>query len=94
MSNNDKVTPKIGSLHYIWHFKMLTPINLGSHFFILGGGGGGGLPKNHMVCRVVSLLLLQQQQDELDDGVSSMHSPYDNEGRWRHREIFTGEWSH
>ena len=43
MSNNDKVTPKIGSLHYIWHFKMLTPINLGSHFvFIWGGGGGGG----------------------------------------------------
>ena len=36
-----------------------------------------------MVCRVVLLLLLQQQQDELDNGVSSMHSPYDNEGRWR-----------
>ena len=37
MSNNDKVTPKIGSLHYIWHFEMLTPINLGSHFSFLGG---------------------------------------------------------
>ena len=24
MSNNNKVTPKIGSLHYIWHFEMLT----------------------------------------------------------------------
>ena len=34
-----------------------------------------------MVHRVVLLLLLQQQQDELDDGVSSMPSPYDNEGR-------------
>ena len=32
MSNNEKVTPKIDSLHYIWHFEMLTPINLGSHF--------------------------------------------------------------
>ena len=37
MSNNDKVTPKIGSLHYIWHFEMLTPINLGSHFFFFLG---------------------------------------------------------
>ena len=37
-----------------------------------------------MVHRVVLLLLLQQQQDGLNDGVSSMHSPYDNEGRWRH----------
>ena len=37
MSNNDKVTPKKGSLHYVWHFKMLTPINLGSHFFIFWG---------------------------------------------------------
>ena len=81
MSNNNKVTPKIGSLHYIWHFEMLTPIILGSHFFIWGGGG---LSKNHMVCQVVLLLLLQQQQDELNDGVSSMHSPYDNEGRQRH----------
>ena len=80
MSNNDKVTPKIGSLHYIWHFEMLTPINLGSHFFIFWGG----LPKNHMVHQVVLLLLLQQQQDELNDGVSSMHSPYDNEGRQQH----------
>ena len=35
MSNSDKVTPKIGSLHYIWHFETLTPINLGFH---LGGG--------------------------------------------------------
>ena len=34
-----------------------------------------------MVRRVVLLLLLQQQQDELDDGVPSMHSPYDDEGR-------------
>ena len=34
-----------------------------------------------MVCQVVLLLLLQQQQDELDDGVSSMRSPYDNKGR-------------
>ena len=74
MSNNDKVTPKIGSLHYIWHFKMLTPINLGSRFSHFWGG----LPKNHMVRRVVLLLLLQQQQNELDNGVSSMHSPYDN----------------
>ena len=80
MSNNNKVTPKLGSWHYIWHFKMLTPINLGSNFFHFLGG----LPKNHMVHRVVLLLLLQQQQDELDDGVSSMHSPYDNEGRWWH----------
>ena len=24
MSNNNKVTPIIGSLHYIWHFEMLT----------------------------------------------------------------------
>ena len=79
MSNNDKVTPKIGSLHYIWHFEMLTPINLGSHFFHFWGG----LPKNHMVCLVVLLLLLQQQQDELNDGVSSLCSPYDNEGRCR-----------
>ena len=38
MSNNDKVTPKIGSLYYIWHFEMLTPINLGSHFFHFFGG--------------------------------------------------------
>ena len=76
MSNNDKVTPKIiGSLHYIWHFEMLTLI-----FFIFWGG----LPKNHMVRRVVLLLLLQQQQDELDNGVSSMHSPYDNDGRCQH----------
>ena len=82
MSNNDKVTPKIGRLHYIWHFEMLTPINLGSHFFPFWGGGG--LPKNHMVHRVVLLLLLQQQQDGLNDGVPSMHSPYDNEGRQRH----------
>ena len=41
MSNNDKATPKIGSLHYIlhyiWHFEMVTPINLGSHFFIFWG---------------------------------------------------------
>ena len=37
-----------------------------------------------MVCQVVLLLFLQQQQDELDDGVSSMCSPYDNEGRWQH----------
>ena len=37
MSNNDKVTPKIGMLHYNCHFEMLTPINRGSHFFILGG---------------------------------------------------------
>ena len=62
MSNNDKVTPKIGMLHYNWHFEMLTPINLGSHFFNFLGG----LPKNHMVHRVLLLLLLQQQQDELD----------------------------
>ena len=41
----------------------------------------GGLPKNHMACRVVLLLLLQQQQDELNNGVLSMRSPYDNEGR-------------
>ena len=34
-----------------------------------------------MVCQVVLLLLLQQQKDELDDGVSSMCSPYDNKGR-------------
>ena len=84
MSNNDKVTPRIGRLHYIWHFEMLTPINLGSHFFHWGGGGGGGgggLPKNHMVHRVALLLLLQQQQDELNDGIPSMRSPYDNEGR-------------
>ena len=32
MSNNDMVTPKIGTLHYNLHFEMLTPINLGSHF--------------------------------------------------------------
>ena len=84
MPNNDKVTPKIGSLHYIWHFEMLTPINLGSHFFHFWGG----LPKNHMVRRVVLLLLLQQQQDELNDGVSSMRSPYDNEGtRWHDRQV-------
>ena len=37
MSNNDMVTPKIGTLHYNWHFEMLTPINLGSHFFMFGG---------------------------------------------------------
>ena len=80
MSNNNKVTPKIDSLHYIWHFKMLTPINFVSIFFQFLGG----LPKNHMVRQVVLLLLLQQQQDELDDGVSSMHSPYDNEGRQQH----------
>ena len=58
---------------------MLTPINLGSHFFHFFGG----LPKNHMVRQVVLLLLLQQQQDELDNGVPSMCSPYDNEGRQR-----------
>ena len=80
MSNNDKVTPKIGMLHYNCHFEMLTPINLGSHFFHFWGG----LPKNHMVRRIVLLLLLQQQQDELNDGVPSMRSPYDNEGRWQH----------
>ena len=40
MSNDDKLTPKIGSLHYIWNFEMLTPRNLGSHFFHFGGGGG------------------------------------------------------
>ena len=80
MSYNDKVSPKIGSLHYIWHFEMLTPINLGSHFFHFLGG----LPKNHMVRRVVLQLLLQQQQDELNNGVFSMHSPYDNEERQRH----------
>ena len=80
MSNNDKVTPKIGSLHYIWHFKMLTLINLGSHFIHFWGG----LRKNHLACRVVLLLLLQKQQDELDDGVSSIRSPCDNEGRWQH----------
>ena len=84
MSNNNKVTPKIGSSHYIWHFEMLTHINLGSHYFHLGGGGGGGLPKNHMVCRVVLLLLLQQQQDELNDGVPSMHSTYDDKGKQWH----------
>ena len=38
MSNKDKVTPKIGMLHYIWHFEMLTPINLGSHFFVFFWG--------------------------------------------------------
>ena len=27
MSNNNMVTPKIGSLHYIWHFKMLMKCN-------------------------------------------------------------------
>ena len=80
MSNNDKVTPKIGVLHYNWHFKMLTPINLGSHFFQFLGG----LPKDHMVCRVVLLLLLQQQQDELNDDVPSTRSPYDNKGRRWH----------
>ena len=37
-----------------------------------------------MVCRAALLFLLQQQQDELDDGASSMCSPYDNEGRWRY----------
>ena len=37
-----------------------------------------------MVHRVVLLLLLQQQQDELNNGVSPMCSPYDNEGRRRH----------
>ena len=36
-----------------------------------------------MARQVVLLLLLQQQQDKLDDGVSSMRSPYDNERRWR-----------
>ena len=75
MSNNDKVTPKIGMLHYNWHFEMLTPINLGSHFFIFGGD-----------CQRItwSIELLKQQQDELDDDGPSMHSPYDNEGRWQH----------
>ena len=29
------VTPKIGTLHYNWHFEMLTPINLGSHFYFI-----------------------------------------------------------
>ena len=67
------------NISYIWHFEMLTHINLGSHFFHFWGG----LPKNHMVCRVVLLLLLQQQQDELDNGDPSMRSPYDNEGRWQ-----------
>ena len=76
MSNNNKVTPKIAMLHYNWHFEMLTPINLGSHFSFFGV-----LPKNHMVCRVVLLLLLQQRQDELDNDSPSMCSPYDNEGR-------------
>ena len=41
-----------------------------------------------MVHRVVLLLLLQQQQDEHHDGVSSMRSPYDNEGRrWRDSRV-------
>ena len=63
---------------------MLTPINLGSHLFHFWGG----LPKNHMVRQVVLLLLLQQQQDELNNGVSSMCSPYDNEGRrWHDRWV-------
>ena len=78
MSNNDKVTPKIGTLHYNWHFEMLTPINLFSFFSFFRG-----LPKNHMVRRVVLLLLLKQQQDDFDNDVPSMHSPYDNE--WRRR---------
>ena len=61
---------------------MLTPINLGSHFFHFLKG----LPKNLMVHRVNLLLLLQQHQDELDDDGPSTHSPYDNEGRqWRDR---------
>ena len=38
MSNNDMVTPKIGMLHYNWHFEMLTPINLGSHFYFIFWG--------------------------------------------------------
>ena len=80
MSNNNKVTPQIGTLHSNWHFEMLTPINLGSHFFF---HFLGGLPNNHMVCRVVLLLLLQQQQDQLDDDGPSMRSPYNNEGRWQ-----------
>ena len=79
MSSSNKVTPKIGTLHYNWHFEMLTPINLVLIFSFLGG-----LPKNYMVCQVVLLLLLQQQQDELNDGVPSMRSPYDNEGRQQH----------
>ena len=44
MSYNNMVTPKIGMLHYNWHFEMLTPINLGSHSYFIWGGGGGGLP--------------------------------------------------
>ena len=41
-----------------------------------------------MVRQVVLLLLLQQQQDELNNGVSSMCSPYDNEGRqWRDQQV-------
>ena len=74
MSKNDKVTPKIGTLHYNCHFEMLTPINLGSHFFIFLGD-----------CQRITWFveLSQQQQNELNDGVPSMHSPYDNEGRWQ-----------
>ena len=38
MSNNNMVTPKIGTLHYNWHYEMLTPINLRSHFYFIFGG--------------------------------------------------------
>ena len=54
--NNDKVTPKIGSLHYIWHFEMLTPINLGSHFFHFFGGIAPG-------CSDIKAFLLIDQRE-------------------------------
>ena len=74
MSSNDKVTPKIGTLHYNCHFEMLTPINLGSKFFHFGGGGGGGIAQeSHGSSSCLAV--------ELNDGVPSMHSPYDNKGR-------------
>ena len=38
MSNNNMETPKIGTLHYNRHFEMLTPINLGSHFYFIFWG--------------------------------------------------------
>ena len=72
MSNNDMVTPKIGTLHYNWHFEMLTPINLGSHFYFIFWGD----------CQTITWST-KQQQDELDDDGPSMQSPYDNEGRQR-----------
>ena len=74
------VTPKIGMLHYNWHFKMLTPIIL-VLIFISFFGGIAKQSHGPSSCLAVAS---RQQQDELNDDGPSTRSPYDNEGRQRH----------